>query len=74
MLKARYGENLVLGLSRRNLELLQAGKPIRFNLSEINLPPADVVIFFGETEQAMMEELQKHGLAPVAGQSSDTPS
>lgn len=66
MLKARYGDNLVIGLSRRNLELLQSGKPIRFNLSDLNLPAGEVVIFFGETEQAMMEELTKHGLAPVA--------
>jgi|HubBroStandDraft_1064217.scaffolds.fasta_scaffold66369_3 hypothetical protein len=74
MLKARYGDNLVLGLSRRNLELLQAGKPIRFNMRELNLPPADVVIFFGETEEAMMEDLRSHGLAPVADPASELPS
>jgi hypothetical protein len=66
MLKARYGENMIFGLSRQNVNRLLAGQPIRFNLKDLNLPPADVVIFFGETEEAMMKDLEAHGLAPVA--------
>jgi hypothetical protein len=67
MLKARYGDrNLVIGLSRENISRLLAGKPIRFDLAELNLPAGTVVIFFGETEQAMLEDLEKHGLAPAA--------
>lgn len=74
MLKGRYGENLVLGLSRENIKRLLAGQPIRFNLSELALPAGQVVIFFGETEAAMLKDLEAHGLAPAAGSTSSTPS
>lgn len=75
MLKARYGDNLVLGLSRENVTRVLAGKPIKFNMKDLNMPDGVVVIFFGETEEAMMEELRQHGLAPVAAPpASDTPS
>jgi hypothetical protein len=33
-------------------------------MRELNLPPADVVIFFGETEEAMMEHAMLIRLEP----------
>lgn len=66
MLKGRYGANLVLGLSRQNIQRLLAGQPIRFNLAELALGSGEVVIFFGETEATMLKDLEQHGLAPAA--------
>jgi hypothetical protein len=43
------------GLSKRNLELLQQGKPIFFDGRSMNLKGC-VVIHFGETEQAILDE------------------
>jgi hypothetical protein len=52
-----------LGLSAINLERLRKGQPIAVDLEKLGIPlEADVVIFFGETEQMMVEELQNLGL------------
>jgi len=61
MLKARGqtmdGEvALLFGLSRENVTRLVSGKPIRVDLTELGLP-GDVYIFFGETEDALSDEM-----------------
>lgn len=55
---------LGIGLSYGNLERLKAGRPIHFNAEEMNLPTlvvSEVIIFAGETEDSMRDELQQAG-------------
>ena len=56
MIKARAGEHVFFGLSERNLELLRQGKPIKVDLGDLGLAGC-VVIFYGETEEKMREDL-----------------
>jgi hypothetical protein len=58
MLKARAGDHIFFGLSARNLQLLREGRPIRVRLQELDpTTTAIVVIFYGETEEKMREDL-----------------
>lgn len=56
MIKAR-GETaegtplLLIGLSGENVTRLAAGEPIVFDTSEIGLPPMQVIVMYGRTEQ-----------------------
>lgn len=56
MLKARSGDNLIFGLSARNVQLLMEGKPISIDLRDLGLEKGRVMIFYGETEEAMKAE------------------
>lgn len=47
---------VILGLSRRNVDLLTIGQPIHVHGDELGVN-ADIVIHFGETEDAMRGEL-----------------
>lgn len=62
MLKARSGDDLIFGLSARNVELLMQGKPISIDLRDLGLPKGRVMILYGTTEEAMKEELQRAGV------------
>ena len=56
---------VLLGLSRANIDRLTMGQPIRVNLDELlpdGPPPAEVMISFGETEAAIVAELQAGGV------------
>ncbi len=53
MIKAKRGNDLILGLSDTNLQRLQKGEPIKFNLSELGMGDGDVIIFHGKDEQIM---------------------
>lgn len=57
MLKAKAGDNLIFGLSARNIELLKQGKPISVDLREMGEEKGTVLIFYGETEDDMAREL-----------------
>jgi hypothetical protein len=60
------GERLIiLGLSRENVNRLQEDKPITFSMKPFGIE-GSVVIFFGETEQAMVEALQRNGITMPA--------
>jgi len=61
---AHQGERKIVGfgLTRDNVNRLIDGKPIHAWLEEMGLPKTDLLIFFGETEQAMAEELKKLGV------------
>jgi hypothetical protein len=50
-----------LGLARRNIELLMAGKPILVDGEKLNLP-FDVMILYGETEMTIVDELKAVGV------------
>lgn len=59
MIKAKIKDNLLIGLSFKNLELLKKGHPIKFRLSDLGIPgDHTVLIFAGETEQAMADMLK----------------
>lgn len=49
-----------LGLSEGNLQKLRQGQPIHVNLVEMDqaLRDWDLMIFWGETEQSMVDELK----------------
>ena len=55
------GRTLIgLGLSAGNIQRLREGKPIHVHLEEMNLPwKAEIMILFGETEQAIADELRE---------------
>lgn len=53
---------VILGLSGENMTRLMAHEPIRFDLAELGLPPAVVVIVGGRTENDIAGELVEHGL------------
>jgi len=63
MIKATIGSSIVLGLSRRNLELLMEGKPISFPGSQIGVAFRNFYICFGETEEAIAQTLVNLDLA-----------
>lgn len=57
------GEEWFFGLSMMNVTLLMQGKPIRFDASELGAPAGtSIVIFFGQTEESMVEDLKKAGI------------
>lgn len=62
MIKFRAGNRIYFGLSDRNVELLREGKPVHIEGVEIGLPHLDLYIFHGATEQAMFDDLVRHGL------------
>jgi hypothetical protein len=47
---------LILGLSQRNIELLQQGRPIHKDGSEAGLD-SDVLILYGKTDEDLVREL-----------------
>lgn len=59
---------LILGVSKLNVERLQKDMPIKVLLSDINQVDlsciSEIVIMYGETEQTIMDELQKHADLP----------
>jgi hypothetical protein len=67
--KTAKGSTIVgFGLSARNLELLQAGRPIRVDVAamlsgtQYRLPAGlEVVILYGDTEEAIHDELKDSG-------------
>lgn len=60
---------LMFGLSHENLRRMKdLGQPIRFDLAELGIQPSvSVVIFVGETEESMREELAEHFTLPEEG-------
>lgn len=65
MIKFKAGgrgrEVVGFGITARNVEMLKAGNPVIVHREEMNLP-FDVMIFYGETERDIANELKKHGL------------
>jgi hypothetical protein len=57
------GEGVLIGLSRGNVEELLKGHPILKNKEDTGLP-VTVVIVGGETEEAILAELQQHFQLP----------
>lgn len=68
MIKAvgRAGDRplIIIGLSDENLRRLRDDQPIRFDLADLGLPPALVLILGGPTEDAIVDQLHENGLLP----------
>jgi hypothetical protein len=62
MLKARTGDRFVFGLSARNIELLQQGRPIHIDLRELGADRGNILIFYGKTEETMKQALLDAGV------------
>lgn len=70
---------LGLGLVAGNLEHLKAGRPIHFDREHLGLAVMnldDILIFFGETEEAIEKEFREKGFVtddtPIKPDTSDT--
>lgn len=61
MIKARKNNFVLLGLSEENLKRLRRDQPIKFNMKDLGLPDMEVIIFYGETEEDMVNLLLDHG-------------
>lgn len=58
MIKAKCNNgNLIFGLSKENIDRLQKGQPIVFNLKDMGLEDRLVMIVYGETEDKIYESL-----------------
>jgi len=53
---------LILGLSGENMTRLMADEPISIDLAQLGLPPMQVLIVGGRTEDAITEQLREAGL------------
>lgn len=62
---------LLLGLSGENVTRLTAGEPVNVSaddMAEMGLPRMQVVIHYGRTEQAIVDEFRRYGVdAPLRG-------
>ena len=59
MIKFKADNLIGLGLSECNLKKLKEGKPITVNMSEMGFPDMKIMIFYGETEEKMQQDLAK---------------
>lgn len=50
-----------LGLSAYNMDLLKQGRPIKIDIAELGVGTGDIVLFYGDTEESMMADLQAAG-------------
>lgn len=62
--KGKNGDLYGFGLSARNIELLKNGKPIVIDMMEVGIPGMTITIVYEETEEALVRELQRHGVLP----------
>lgn len=53
---------ILLGLEEMNIQRLKEGKPIHVEGEDIGFPGIQIGIMYGETQQAMMDELKKSGV------------
>lgn len=61
MLKGKLTNgDIVFGLSKMNLELLQQGKPIVVKLKDMGLEDRKILICYGETEDKIYEDMIDH--------------
>lgn len=69
---ANDGKLIIIGLSRQNVEALQAGRPIDVGLKEMGMGDKRLVIVFGETEELLMKSLMGDD-NPLVKTSTDKP-
>ena len=56
---AQGTEGLIIGLgiTKENIARLRAGQPMSIDLADLHLPPGRILIFYGDTEQAIARTL-----------------
>jgi hypothetical protein len=59
MIKARAGNTVIFGLSKMNIGRLQEGKPISIDGAQVGIEGISILIMYGETEIAIVHELQE---------------
>lgn len=60
MLKASAGDLIIIGLSKMNIDHLQEGRPIVFDLKEVAMDEIKrVFIFAGDTEETMLKDIEQ---------------
>ena len=62
MLKASGPNTVIIGLSAENIRRLQEGQPIAFEGKEVQVPGKNFLIVYGETEDAIANELRAAGI------------
>lgn len=62
MIKARAGNLFMFGLSAENVKRLKEDKTMVIDLAELGGPEGRVVIFYGDTEEIMIQKMQTAGL------------
>lgn len=55
--QGQHGPLIGLGLSKDNIRLLREGRPIVVHLADLNLPPGEVMLFYGDTEASLAKAL-----------------
>lgn len=59
VIKARAGNSLIFGLSKLNIDRLRMGAPIAIDCEELGQPGLRILIMYGETELAIIHELDE---------------
>jgi hypothetical protein len=49
-----------LGITEKNIEMLQLGKPIHVHGEEIGLGNTEIVVFYGKDERAIADVLKEY--------------
>lgn len=62
MIKMRSDNTLIFGLSDMNMKKMKEGKPIKFNLKDLQVTGMDpdklkIAIFNGRTEESMTDQM-----------------
>ncbi len=61
MIKAKLSNgDLVIGITKENVDRLQKGMPIAFNLKDMGLEERCVIITYGETEEKLYTGMMDH--------------
>jgi hypothetical protein len=64
MIRTRSGDAVLLGVDAENLRRLAGGEPIFCDFDTFGGPAKRVVIVYGETMEAIIEQFKKDGLLP----------
>jgi hypothetical protein len=59
VIKGRAGNTIIFGVSKLNIEKLQEGKPIAIDGAQVGIDGISILIMYGETEIAIVHELQE---------------
>lgn len=51
------GPLIGLGVTKENIKRLREGQPIIVHLTDLHLPPGEIMIFYGDTEQAITKAM-----------------
>lgn len=53
---------LAFGLTRENITRLMQDEPIKIDTTDLGLAPGTLLLFFGETEEAIYDSLKDQGV------------